>query len=69
MANDRKNVGRRDQPRPRGRGPRQRLAAGYRRAGCDFVSRRISLSNTAPEHIARAAEAEGRLKIIRPGEH
>lgn len=37
----------------------------YRAADADFVSRRVSLSNTAPEHLARAAEKRGRLKIIR----
>ncbi|MFO7676063.1 MAG: hypothetical protein R6X12_07100 [bacterium] len=37
----------------------------YRRAGQDFLPRSISLSNTAPEHLARLGEARGRLRIVR----
>ncbi|MFO7639357.1 MAG: hypothetical protein R6X14_08735 [bacterium] len=37
----------------------------YRKAGRDFMRHNVSLGNTAPEHIARAAEEQGRLRIIR----
>jgi hypothetical protein len=33
----------------------------YKEAGADFLGRRVSVSNTAPEHIARAAIKAGKL--------
>ena len=38
----------------------------YREAGADFLGRKVSISNTTPEHIAQAGIETGKLVLYKP---